>query len=169
MRRDGLPGMATERIAVARPSPDSNHLEALREQASEGEVVHGGQELSRRQVPGGAEDHQRRGRRKGLGDVLGEWVRLHVLGAHTGSRPGTGGAGLELSTSSSPASSAAPRTPASWPWRASRISVRSPTPGSTNRRATIFAGPSSRSPAVETPPPIATTSGSKVLIALAIP
>src|SRR5215208_3049561 len=55
---------------------------------------------------------------------------------------------------------AAPSTPARGPWRASRILVFVPTPGSTCRNATRLAGSSSRSPAVETPPPITTSSGS---------
>src|SRR5436190_12126733 len=72
-------------------------------------------------------------------------------------------------TDSLAASSAAPRTPASTPYWAARISVRVPTPASTYCLAVSSAGPMSRSPAVETPPPTTTCSGSKTLIALAIP
>ena len=55
------------------------------------------------------------------------------------------------------------------PWRASRIFVSRPTPGTVCLRAARSAGTSSRSPASETPPPITTSSGSNVLIAFAIP
>src|SRR4051794_14966456 len=65
--------------------------------------------------------------------------------------------------------SAAPSTPARGPWRAIRIVVLTPRPGTTWRNAASRAGSSRRSPARETPPPITTSSGSKVLMALAIP
>src|SRR3954465_8792813 len=65
--------------------------------------------------------------------------------------------------------SAAPRTPARGPCRAMRIVVFMPRPGATCRNAASRAGASSSSPARETPPPITTSSGSNVLIALAIP
>ena len=48
-------------------------------------------------------------------------------------------------------------------------SCSGPGPGTTWRNAASRAGSSSRSPARETPPPITTSSGSNVLIALAIP
>ena len=67
------------------------------------------------------------------------------------------------------ASRAAPRTPACGPERAIRISVAVPTPGSTYSAAAARAGASSRFPADDTPPPIATTCGSNVLIRFATP
>ena len=67
------------------------------------------------------------------------------------------------------ASSAAPSTPARGPWRASRISHCVPAPGTAYFHATSRAGPSRSSPAADTPPPITTSSGSNIVIALAMP
>src|SRR5262245_28888264 len=169
MRRDRLLGMAAERLAVTGSPADPDHLEPLRQQPAEPEVVDRGQQLPCREIPGSAEDHERRRPGKRLRNVLGEWVSRRP-GAHAGRAPGLADAATGSdSSSSSRASSAAPRTPASGPWRASLISVHSPTPGRMKRRAASVAGPRRSSPAVETPPPIATTSGSKALIAFAIP
>ena len=79
------------------------------------------------------------------------------------------GSGRVSSAYSWAAISAAPSTPARGPWRAIRIVVFSPSPGTTWRKAASRAGSSSSSPARDTPPPITTSSGSNVLIALAIP
>ena len=125
----------------------AEHAHVVGEQPGERQVVDGRDQLSRRQVPAGAEDDQR-GR-------VGE--RLLRRPGRTGSpapsatltrAPPRAAArkGCASSASSSPASRAAPRTPASLPWRASRISVRSPTPGRAKRRATSVAGPRSSSP-----------------------
>jgi hypothetical protein len=67
------------------------------------------------------------------------------------------------------ASSAAPSTPARGPWRARRMLHEEPAPGTVYFHATSRAGPSRNSPAADTPPPTTISSGSNIVIALAIP
>src|SRR5215207_3693761 len=173
--RDRIAGVRPEPLVIVVPATDPDHLKALGQQASATEVVDGRQELSRGQVARAAKDDEGRRRGEWLLDVLGERVLGQSLGLGRGghepastSLRGEANAGSAWA-SSSPASRAAPRTPASRPCRASLISVRAPTPGSKNSRATSRAGPSNSSPATETPPPTTTSSGSNVLIAFAIP
>ena len=138
---DRLADCLAERVHVV-ATRDAEHAHVAGKQPGERQVVDGRKQLSRRQVPAGAEDDQRSGIGEPLLDVLGERVRCARRGhAHAGSVSRRGGTRVSSpSASSRPARRAAPRTPASLPWRARRISVRSPTPGRANRRATSTAG-----------------------------
>ena len=90
--------------------------------------------------------------------VLGDReVALRVLGRSRHGGPGTESRSAAYSCA---ASSAAPSTPACTPWRASRMLVLVPQPGTACRQAARAAGSSSRLPARETPPPMTTSSGS---------
>ena len=98
------------------------------------------------------------------------WSNAHAIFTYAPPRRSRPAGSAPVSSAYSCAAiSAAPSTPARGPWRAIRIVVFRPSPGTTWRNAASRAGSSSSSPARETPPPITTSSGSKVLIALAIP
>ena len=110
-----LAGGFAERVHVVATS-HAEHAHVVGEQPGHGQVVDGRDQLSRRQVPTGAEDDQRGGIGEPLLDVLGKRVRLRRGDAHA--RPASRIDGVRASRSSAssrPASRAAPRTPASLP------------------------------------------------------
>ena len=75
VRADRLVRVPTERRLVVAAAHDREQAEALRQPAVGEQVVDRGQQLARGEVAGRAEQHERRGRRQPLVDVLRERVR----------------------------------------------------------------------------------------------